>query len=63
MNQISDELVAILACPQCEGKVVLEENGVRCVRADCGLLFPVTDGIPAMLIEEAVSEDVAPEKG
>ena len=63
MEPISDELVAVLACPQCGGKVVLEENDVRCVRSDCGLLYPVKDGIPVMLIEEALPDDLAPGKG
>ncbi|ADW18946.1 protein of unknown function DUF343 [Desulfobulbus propionicus DSM 2032] len=50
---IKQELLEILACPQCKGPVELnpESNGIVC-RA-CGLLYPVRDDIPIMLIDEA----------
>ncbi len=59
---ISEELLAILACPKCKGPVSLtgEKNGLVCKA--CKLLFPVKDDIPIMLIDEAVRLD-QPEQG
>ncbi len=50
---IKQELVEILACPQCKGPVELnqEQNGLLC--RSCSLLFPIRDDIPIMLIDEA----------
>ncbi len=63
MEPISDELVAVLACPQCGGPVVSEQSRVKCTTPSCGLAYPVIDGIPVMLIEEALPDDLAPGKG
>lgn len=50
---ISKELLEILACPQCKGDLRLDEErgGLVCER--CRLLYPIEDGIPIMLVEEA----------
>jgi len=50
---ISSELLKILACPKCKGKIKLteQEDGLVCER--CRLLYPVKDGIPVMLVNEA----------
>jgi len=45
------ELMAILQCPECRGTV--EDRGDAVVCADCGLHYPIRDGIPFMLAEEA----------
>jgi uncharacterized protein YbaR (Trm112 family) len=50
---IDKELLAILACPLCKAEV--REEGDRLVCASCGRRYPVRDGIPVMLIEEAES--------
>ena len=48
---IHPELLEILACPACRTPVALE--GDRLVCAECGRRYPVDDGIPVMLLEEA----------
>jgi uncharacterized protein len=48
---IDKELLEILACPFCKGDVELKANKVVCVK--CGRKYPVKDGIPVMLIDEA----------
>lgn len=48
---ISDELLNILACPACKTEVELKENKICCTQ--CGRKYPIRDGIPVMLIEEA----------
>ena len=46
-------LLDILACPVCKGPLVhLREEAVLVCRAD-RLAFPIKDGIPVMLQEEA----------
>jgi len=50
---LSPDLVAILVCPQCKGALVLEDSeaGFNC--HDCRLRYPVREGIPVMLVDEA----------
>ncbi len=48
---IDKELLDILACPACKSEVKLEGEKIVC--AKCGRRYPIRDGIPVMLIEEA----------
>ncbi len=48
---IDQTLLEILACPACKTAVTLE--GDRLVCAQCGRRYPVRDGIPVMLVDEA----------
>jgi hypothetical protein len=48
---IDPKLLEILACPACKTPVLDEGEGLRCTQ--CGRRYPVRDGIPVMLIEEA----------
>jgi uncharacterized protein YbaR (Trm112 family) len=56
---IDKKLLEILACPKCKGDLRLiekptakGEDGLICEK--CKLLYPIRDGIPVMLINEAV---------
>lgn len=44
-------LKELLVCPQCRGGLEEREDGLLCARE--GLLFPMRDGLPVMLLEEA----------
>ncbi|EGW54511.1 Trm112 family protein [Candidatus Endoriftia persephonae] len=47
------KLLEILACPLCKGKLYYDKKAAELIcRAD-RLAFPVRDGIPVMLQEEA----------
>ena len=48
---VDPKLLEILVCPICKGKLVLRNSELVC-KAD-RLGFPVKDGIPVMLEEEA----------
>ena len=48
---IDKALLDILACPACKTEVKLEGERLVCVQ--CGRRYPIRDGIPVMLIEEA----------
>lgn len=59
-NTISKELLEILACPQCKTDVKLTEYrsdtyGLQCIK--CKRIYPIKDGIPVMLIDEAIQQD------
>lgn len=51
---ISKDLLEILACPKCKGDIrpTEKEDGLICKK--CKLLYPIKDGIPVMLIDEAI---------
>lgn len=49
--KIAPDLLAILVCPVDKAKVNLQ--GDRLVCEKCGRAYPVRDGIPIMLEEEA----------
>ncbi|HEV2356388.1 MAG TPA: Trm112 family protein [bacterium] len=48
---IDQELLDILACPVC--KTPVRQEGDRLVCVQCGRRYPIRDGIPVMLIDEA----------
>ena len=49
----ASKLLDILICPQCKGKLAQVEGGQGLLCKHCQLKFPVRDGIPVMLVEEA----------
>ncbi len=48
---IDEKLLEILACPACKEPVRLEKDRIVCT--GCGKRYPIRDGIPIMLLEEA----------
>lgn len=48
---IDKELLAILACPACKADVELKDEKIVCTK--CKRKYPIKDGIPIMLIDEA----------
>ncbi len=53
-----EELLSLLVCPRCRSKVERlpaegTVEGLRCPK--CETVYPVRDGIPVKLVEEAVS--------
>ncbi|WP_257425091.1 MULTISPECIES: Trm112 family protein [Nocardioides] len=50
--EISPELLAIIVCPACKGELTLTDvPELAC--GGCGLVYPVRDGIPVLLVDEA----------
>jgi len=55
---ISKELLELLACPLCKTDVELieykkGEHGLKCSK--CNKIYPIKDGIPVMLVDEAIT--------
>lgn len=48
---ISPDLLAILVCPACRASLTLGEDTLACT--GCGLVYPVREGIPILLVDEA----------
>ena len=54
---IHKDLLEILACPKCKGDIKLNDKEDGLVCDTCRLLYPIRDGIPVMLIDEAIPLD------
>lgn len=50
---LNKQLLEILICPQCRGKVRLDEKAQGMVCDKCKLLYEIKNDIPVMLVEEA----------
>lgn len=50
---VPKQLLAILVCPKCRGELEYREQEPALLCHRCKLRYPVRDGIPIMLIEEA----------
>lgn len=55
---ISPELLEILRCPKCKSELEIndEQTRLKCLNAECSLVYPIRDEIPVMLVEEATVE-------
>ena len=54
---VDQELLEILACPNCKTPVRLVNNGEGLKCDTCRRVYPIRDEIPVMLIDEAVIEE------
>lgn len=54
---IDPELLEILACPLCKESVKLVKDGKGLQCGKCGRIYPIRDGIPVMLVDEAYFEE------
>lgn len=48
---VDERLLKILVCPKCKQDIRPVEDALAC--DNCGVKYPVRDGIPIMLIDEA----------
>lgn len=57
---IPQDLLNIIVCPACQGELAEHDNHLICTA--CKLAYPIEDGIPVLLIEEAIdSTSLTPE--
>jgi uncharacterized protein len=52
---LDPKLLEILVCPKCRGELILSEDPPALTCERCRLVYPIRDGIPILLIEEAQS--------
>lgn len=57
---LDPRLLAVLVCPVTKGPLIYDRDAQELVSQKAGLAFPVRDGIPIMLPEEARLLDDAP---
>ncbi len=50
---IQQELLEIIACPQCKGRVELSEEQHGLICWPCQLVYEIRENIPIMLVAEA----------
>lgn len=46
-------LLEILVCPDCKGSLTVDHDHEELICNECGLIYPVRDDIPVMLVDEA----------
>lgn len=61
MSDLPAEVLNLLVCPSCHTKLALdyEAHELVCNGGDCGLAYPIRDGIPILLVDEARRPGVA----
>lgn len=50
------ELLKLLACPSCK-KPLDPKDGAVLACTGCGKRYPIRDGIPILLVDEALEDD------
>lgn len=48
------QLAKLLVCPRCQKPVEYEPQPGGYVCKSCAIVFPIRDGIPVMLVDEAI---------
>lgn len=55
MSEIAADLLELLVCPECHAKLAWDYEAAElvCTNPSCQLRYPVRNGIPILLIDEA----------
>lgn len=55
MVELEPWLRDVLACPACKAPLRVDDEAdeLACTNASCGLVYPVRDGIPVLMVDEA----------
>jgi uncharacterized protein YbaR (Trm112 family) len=56
-SSIDPKLLEILVCPLTKGPLVYDADNQELISKQAGLAYPIRDGIPIMLVDEARSLD------
>ncbi len=56
-SDVDPRLLEILVCPLTKGPLVLDRERQELVSREAGLAYPIRDGIPIMLVDEARRTD------
>ena len=61
-HSVDPKLLEILVCPLTKGQLIFDAKAQELISRSANLAFPVRDGIPIMLIDEARDIDDPIEK-
>ena len=61
-HRVDPKLLEILVCPLTKGPLDYDASAQELISKSAGLVFPIRDGIPIMLIDEARKIDDVIEK-
>lgn len=53
MPAVAQELIDLLVCPACHGQIEYKDRRKLIICTACDRRYPVRDGIPIMVVEEA----------
>ena len=53
MSQLDPRLLEILVCPVTKSRLTYDRTNHELISEAAGLAFPIRDGIPIMLVDEA----------
>lgn len=53
IGSLDPELLAILVCPATRGPLRYDPDAEELISEQAGLAYPVRDGVPIMLVDEA----------
>ena len=57
MSRIDPKLLEILVCPLTKGPLVYDAENQELISKQASLAYPIRDGIPIMLVDEARALD------
>jgi uncharacterized protein YbaR (Trm112 family) len=55
-TMIPKDLLEILVCPTCKKPLVLKVDPEALACTECGRVYPVRDGIPVLLVDQATTD-------
>jgi uncharacterized protein YbaR (Trm112 family) len=58
-QELDEEFLSLLACPVC--KTGVRREGEQLICDTCGRRYPIRDGIPVMLVDEAETAQASPQ--
>ncbi|MDR1791660.1 MAG: Trm112 family protein [Propionibacteriaceae bacterium] len=55
MTALPTDLLDIIVCPACHAQLALdvEKEELVCTDGKCGLAYPIKDGIPVLIVDQA----------
>ncbi len=56
---VDDALLEILVCPVTRGPLEYDRNNAELISRQAGLAFPIRQGVPVMLVDEARTLDAS----
>lgn len=51
--KLSSELLKIIVCPVTKGALVYDEKAQELISPEAGLVYPIKDGVPMLLVDHA----------